>query len=109
MLDYLDFQIEIGPGSAEGYPLTVRSPAGEVRRVLQLPFSGETLAFRLQGLENALLRSSIRHRRLLTPGDQTVQSFGSTVLPTYSIRLFYNVVLCWALMAPQMEEYNPVP
>lgn len=79
MLEYLDFHIEIGPRSGEAFPLTVRSPAGEVRQALRIPFNQETLAYRLQGLENALLRSSIRHRRLLTPGDRSVQEFGAAL------------------------------
>ena len=38
-MQYLDFDLEIGPGQNSRYPVTVRLPAGAVQGVLQFPFA----------------------------------------------------------------------
>lgn len=53
--DYRDFELEIGPGQANRYPLAVlHSPSGQARQIMQLPFDRATLTRQLQILENAL-------------------------------------------------------
>ena len=38
-MDYLDFELEIGPGSGREYPIAViDSPAGEARETLHFPY-----------------------------------------------------------------------
>jgi outer membrane protein assembly factor BamB len=76
-MDYLDFELEVGPGEAGEYPVAVlRSPAGEVRVTMRFPFDGPTLTNRLQALEIALLRSSGTRRRSATREENLVQQFG---------------------------------
>jgi outer membrane protein assembly factor BamD (BamD/ComL family) len=75
--NYLDFEIEIGPGQGSQYPLAViDSPAGEVRETLHFPFDESTLESRLKSLEIALLRSGGSRRQVLSPEEQSVQDFG---------------------------------
>ena len=76
-MEYLDFELEIGPGEIGEYPVRViRSPAGEVSVTMRFPFDGPTLINRLQALEIALLRSSGTRRRTATSEEQLVQQFG---------------------------------
>lgn len=76
-LDYLDFELEIGPGEGREYPVTVlRSPAGEAREKATFPFGELELENRLQALQIALLRAEGIRRQALTPEDQAVQDFG---------------------------------
>jgi sugar lactone lactonase YvrE len=57
--DYLDFEVQIETGEAGAYTVEViRSPAGESRATMQLPFSEPALTEQLQALEQALLESS---------------------------------------------------
>ena len=63
-IEYLDFEIEIGPQGADGYPVAVlRSPAGEPHGMLRLPFEGLELENKLQSLRLALLSSSTKRER----------------------------------------------
>ncbi|MGH2628956.1 MAG: CHAT domain-containing protein [Actinomycetota bacterium] len=79
-IEYLDFEIEIGPGGAGGYPVAVlRSPAGEPRGMLRLPFEGLELENKLQSLRLALLSSSTTVRRMASPEDATVERFGGAL------------------------------
>jgi hypothetical protein len=76
-MEYLDFELEIGPGSGREYPVAViRSPAGECREVMRFPFDELTLEYRLLALQNALLRSGGKRRRVLSQEEQTVQELG---------------------------------
>jgi len=44
---YLDFELEIGPGSGRDYPVAViRSPAGEARETMRFPFDDLALESR---------------------------------------------------------------
>jgi len=57
-LTYLDFELEIGPGSGHEYPVAVlRSPAGEAHEMMRFPFDELALEGRLDKLQIALLRS----------------------------------------------------
>src|SRR5713101_2066212 len=76
-MGYLDFELEIGPGSRREYPVAVvRSAAGEARETMHFPFGELALESRLKDLQIALLRSGGRHRQILSVGEQTVQDFG---------------------------------
>ncbi|HQE91713.1 MAG TPA: SUMF1/EgtB/PvdO family nonheme iron enzyme [Anaerolineae bacterium] len=76
-MDYLDFELEIGPGEGQLYPVTVlRSPAGEAREMATFPFGELELENRLQALQIALLRAGGVRRQILAPEDQAVQDFG---------------------------------
>jgi hypothetical protein len=75
-LNYLDFELEIGPGSGREYPVAVvRSPAGEARETMRFPYDELALENRLKDLQIALLRSGGRRRRVLSSEEQTVQDF----------------------------------
>ena len=79
-IEYIDFEVEIGEQSDDGYPVTVlRSPAGEPRGVLRLPFEGLELENKLQALRLALLSSSTTVRRMASPEDATVEGFGGAL------------------------------
>ena len=94
-MEYLDFELEIGPGEAGEYPVAViRSPAGEVRLTMQFPFDGPTLTNRLQALEIALLRSSGTRRRAATREEQVVEQFGrelSEAVLAGEVRVLFDV------------------
>lgn len=75
-MDYLDFELEIGPGSGREYPLAARSPGGEARETLRFPFGELELENKLQVLQIALLRSGGQRRQTLSPEQRTVQDFG---------------------------------
>src|SRR5215203_4083462 len=74
--EYFDFELEIGEGAGRNYPLSVRSPAGDVRAQMHFPFDKWELKDRLQTLEIALLRSGGTRRRIASPEEHTVQDFG---------------------------------
>ena len=77
MVDYLDFDLEIGVGRGRKYPLAVvRSPAGEARETMQFPFDELALEGQLLKLQVALLRSGGKRRQILSPDEQAVQNFG---------------------------------
>jgi len=64
---YLDFELEIGVGQGRDYPVAVlRSPAGEARATMRLPFDEIQLESRLKDLKIALLRSGGARRRALS-------------------------------------------
>ena len=73
-MDYLDFDLEIGPGIGQEYPVAViRSPAGEARETMHFPFDALALENRLKDLQIALLRSGGSRRQALSPEEQNVQ------------------------------------
>jgi hypothetical protein len=75
-MQYLNFDVEIGPGSGRDYPVAVRSQAGETHAALRFPFDELALKDALKDLQIALLRSSGLRRQVLLPEAQTVQTFG---------------------------------
>ena len=76
-IEYLDFELEIGPEAGGAYPIAVlRSPGGEPRGTLNLPFQGLELENKLQALRLALLSSSATVRRMPSPEDATVEQLG---------------------------------
>ncbi len=92
---YLDFELEIGPGSGREYPVAViRSPAGEARETMRFPFDELALENRLKDLQIGLLRSGGKHRQMLSSEEQTVQDFGRALLDallTGEVRSRYDV------------------
>ena len=96
-LNYLDFELEIGPGSGREYPVAVvRSPAGEVRETMRFPYDELALESHLKDLQIALLRSGGKRRRVLSPEEQTVQGFGRDLfnaLLSGEVRSRYDVSL----------------
>jgi hypothetical protein len=75
--EYVDFELEIREGSPRGYPVTIRATTGsQAQGELRLPFDKQELENRLLALENALLRSGTRRRRIRSQEEQTVQTFG---------------------------------
>jgi hypothetical protein len=93
--NYLDFELEIGPGSGREYPVAVlRSPAGEARETMLFPFDALELEHHLKDLQIALLRSGSKRRRVLSPEDQAIQDFGRALfeaLLTGEVRSRYDV------------------
>jgi len=94
-MDYLDFELEIGPGSGREYPIAViRSPAGEARETMRFPFGDLELDNRLKNLYIALLRSGGKRCKVLLPEQQAVQDFGRALfdaLLTGEVRSRYDV------------------
>ncbi|MBA3764620.1 MAG: hypothetical protein H0X05_03825, partial [Actinobacteria bacterium] len=79
-IEYIDLEVEIGEQTADGYPVAVlRSPAGEPRGTLRLPYEGLELENKQQALRLALLSSSTTVRRMASPEDATVQAFGGAL------------------------------
>ena len=95
--EYLDFDLEIGPGDGSTYPVAVLdSPSGETRGVMQWPYDKSGLHTHLVELENVLLRSATPRRVVSTEDERTVETFGSTLftaLFTNEVRSRYEVSL----------------
>ncbi len=93
-MEYLDFDLEIGPGDGRSYPVTARTAFGETRLAMRFPFDEAALQSRLKDLQIALLRSANLRRRVLTAEEQAVQDFGhslfSAVLNGDALALFDN-------------------
>lgn len=75
-MSYLDFDLEIGQGSAGKYLVTVRSPAGQAQVQVRFPFDEQALEKTLLKMQIALLQSSDVRRKILSPEQQLVQEFG---------------------------------
>ncbi len=95
VVEYLDFEIEIGLGQGRDYPLAVlRSPGGEAHAQMLFPFDELALASRLKDLQIALLRSGGQRRQTLSPQERTVQEFGQKLfeaLLSGEIRSRYDI------------------
>ncbi len=92
-MQYLDFDLEIGPGGGQTYPVAViRSPAGEARGTLSFPFDEDALKERLDQVQTALESAGQARRQAA----QAVQAFGQSLfeaLFTGDIRSCYDVSL----------------
>jgi len=74
---YLDFELEIGEGNGQEYPVkVVHSPAGEASEVMHFPFGETVLDNRLMALQIALLSSTGERLRGPSREELTVQKFG---------------------------------
>jgi CHAT domain-containing protein len=93
-LQYLDFELEIGPESGRDYSvMLVRSPAGEAQDIMHFPIEELELERYLQALHVALSRSGGR-RRQTSREEQAVQDFGQALfdaLMTSEVRSRYYV------------------
>jgi hypothetical protein len=77
VMEYLDFELRIGPGTGLDYPVSVlRSPAGEANATMRFPFDTLMLRNHLQQLQIALLRSGGVRRDVLSDDQKLVVSFG---------------------------------
>jgi len=94
-VDYLDFELEIGPRQGHEYPLRVlNSPAGQANEMLHFPYNEQELKIKLQALQIALLRSGGHRRQTLSPEQKTVRDFGQDLfdaLLTGETRVRYDV------------------
>lgn len=92
---YLDFEIEVEPGTDGSYPVEVtRSPAGEAHGILRLPYDASQLTDQLREVELAILRSGARRRRVVSAELTTVRGFGSalfTALLPEEIRTAFQI------------------
>jgi hypothetical protein len=76
-MEYLDFELRIGPGAGLDYPVSVlRSPAGEASATMRFPFDTLMLRSHLQQLQIALLRSGGVRRDVLSDEQHLVVQFG---------------------------------
>ena len=79
-MSYLDFDIEIGPGSGREYPVVVvQSAGGEAHEVMHFPFDELSLESRLKDLQIALLRSGGKRRQIHSQEELTVRNFGQAL------------------------------
>lgn len=78
-MDYLTFDIEIGQGEAQHYPVRViNSPAGEARNSMYLPLD-DHLQLLLAGMKQAIHRLSKGRglqQSIVSPEEQTVRELG---------------------------------
>lgn len=74
-MEYVDFELDIAPGTAGGYALSLNSPAGEAKGQMQFPFGQLELRSKIQSLQIALLRSG-GTRRSASPEDLAVEGLG---------------------------------
>ena len=79
-LDYLDFDIEIGPGQGRDYPLALRSsPGGEAQEVLHFPFDELALERYQDKLKIVLLSAEGKGRGYLSDEERAVREFGAAL------------------------------
>lgn len=76
---YLDFDLEIGPGSGRDFPVAARAAAGEAREMMHFPFDELALESRLKDLQIALFRSGDTRRKVLSKEERAVQAFGQAL------------------------------
>jgi hypothetical protein len=90
-MQYLDFDLEIGPGHGRTYPVAVlHSSAGEAHGTMHFPFDAATLNKHLDQVQAALVSSGQARRQAA----QAVQDFGQRLfeaLFTGDIRSCYDV------------------
>src|SRR6266498_1856326 len=72
----LDFEVEIGPGAGQRYPVTARAPGGDAATSMHLPLTLEELDHQLAVINEAVLASSAVARRGATGDEQPVQQLG---------------------------------
>ena len=88
-MEYLDFELEIGPGTGRDYPVAVlHSPAGEARTVMHFPFDEPELKNHLYNLQLALLGSGSTRRHSKTREEKDAQEFGHALF----VALFSGVI-----------------
>jgi site-specific recombinase XerD len=94
-LNYLDFELEIGAGRGRVYPVfVIHSPGGEAHEFIQFPFDEQQLENQLQALQDALLRSGGKRRKIVSPEEQTIQNFGRALFDALFIG---GVQICYVV------------
>lgn len=88
MQEYLTFDMAIGQGNREHYPVRVRSPEGETEAFMHFPLNQQALREWRVTLQQALLLSGSTHRSL-SREEQLVQGFGGFLFRA----LFTNQVM----------------
>jgi hypothetical protein len=95
-VEYLDFELRIGAGAEGTMPVDVlRSPAGEARGVLTLPWSGDELQSRVTAVERSIRSASGARGVSMGPSESgtSVPEFGGAlfrgVMPE-SVRVCYR-------------------
>ena len=105
MADYLDFDLHIGAGQGQEYPVRVlRSPAGEMQSILVFPFDPHTLERYQDKLRIALLSASGQQRQFLTPEERSMQEFGTALFKALfgnELRSCYDI--SWERAAQQSK------
>src|SRR5215207_1798715 len=94
--DYVDFELEIRKGARRKYPVCVRSPEGEAQEEMRFPFAKKELQDKLKDLENAVLLSGRRRRRIHTPEAQSARDFGQALFQALlcgEVRTHYDLSL----------------
>lgn len=90
---YLEFEIEIGPGSDGEYPVTVASAAGQAQERMRLPFDPQAPESELEALRAALRPAVGGRRRKEARLEQEAQAFGQALFDALfrgEVRVLYN-------------------
>lgn len=94
-MEYEDFDLLIEPIAGLDYRVKVlRSPGGEAEATMRFPYDQLALENRLLTLENALLRSGGKRRRVPTQQEQVILDFGKSLfeaLLSGDIRTRYDI------------------
>jgi formylglycine-generating enzyme required for sulfatase activity len=94
-MNYEDFDLLVEPVAGRDYRVSVlRSPGGEGKVEVRFPYDEIGLKNRLLTLENALLRSGGKRRRMPNKREKEVLNFGQTLFDTLfsgDVRSCYDV------------------
>lgn len=91
---YDDFDIEIGLGADQVYPVTIRSRTGGIRTSLHFPYDALALENHLQALQIVLLRSRGARRRVFSREEANILKFGQALFEALfnsDVRSLYEV------------------
>jgi len=72
----LDFELEIGPGTAGSYPVVARGPGGEAAATLRWSLTPTELDHQMAVVKDKVLVSSAVLRRAATEDEQPVRELG---------------------------------
>ncbi|MGH3898632.1 MAG: CHAT domain-containing protein [Pseudonocardiaceae bacterium] len=88
----LDFELEIGSGTAGRYPVVARAPGGEVAASMRLPLTLPQLDQQIAVVRGAVLASTAVVRRAPTADEKPVRELGQQLfeaLVTGDVRVLY--------------------
>lgn len=94
-IEYLGFEVEIGQGSNNEYPVRATSQAGQAYATMRLPFDAQALEGELEVLRAAMRPTDAGHRRKESRPEQQIQAFGQTLFDALfrnQIRVLYNSI-----------------
>jgi Tol biopolymer transport system component len=72
----LDFELQVGPGAGDIYPVVARAPGGDADTTLKWSLTSAELDRQLALIEDKVLVSSVRVRRAVTEHEQPVRDLG---------------------------------